>query len=318
MRMFMAKEISISRERAKILRRQNAYKHRFLYIMFIPIAAYFIVFHYIPLVMGVIISFQDFKIGNNLFTAKWAGLANYAAIFRNKEILQSIRNTLMISLLKLAFGFLPPIILAICLFDIRNFLYKRISQTIVYIPHFFSWVIVYGIFWAFFSTGSGVINLMIEKITGGRINFFMSPGWFLFLIVFSSIWKSVGWGSILYMAALTSVNTELFEAARLDGCGPFKRVWYITIPSIMPIIGFVLTISIGGILGSDFEQILMFYNTQVYSVGDVIPTWVYREGLSHFKYSLGSAVGMLNGIVGVCLIVLGNKLSRKLSGRGMW
>jgi putative aldouronate transport system permease protein len=307
-----------SLERSKSITLRNAYKHRFLYVMFLPIAGYFIVFHYIPLVMGIVISFQDFRIGNSLFTAKFAGFANYANIFKNKEILQSIRNTLMISLLKLLFGFLPPIILAICLFDIRSFLYKRVAQTIVYIPHFFSWVIVYGIFWVFFSTGSGLINYMVEKIIGHRINFFMTPGWFLFLIIFSSIWKSVGWGSILYMAALTSVNIELFEAAKLDGCGPFKRVWYVTLPSIMPIIGFVLTISIGSILGSDFEQILMFYNTQVYNVGDVIPTWVYREGLSRFKYSLGSAVGMLNGIVGVFLIVLGNKLSRKLSGRGMW
>jgi putative aldouronate transport system permease protein len=146
----------------------------------------------------------------------------------------------------------------------------------------------------------------------------MSQGWFIFMIVFSSIWKGLGWNSILYLAALTSVNVELFEAAKLDGCGPAKRIWYITLPSIMPIIGFVLTMSIGGILGSDFEQILMFYNTQVYDVADVIPTWVYREGLGKFQYSLGTAVGMLNGIVSVFLIAMGNKLSRKLSGRGMW
>ena len=295
-----------------------AWKHRYLYVIFLPIAVYYIIFNYIPLLMGAVMSFQDFRIGNNLFTAKWIGFQNYITIFTNSEILRAIRNTLVISLLKLLFGFVPPIILAVCLFDIRSGIYKRVTQTIVYIPHFFSWVIVYGIFWAFFSTGSGVINLALEKLTGTRVNFFLSPGWFLFLIVFSSIWKSIGWGSILYLAALTGVNTELFEAAKLDGCGPFKRAWYITIPSILPIICFVLMISIGSILGSDFEQMLMFYNTQVYNVSDIIPTWIYREGLSRFRYSLGAAVGILNGIVSVFLITLGNSLSRKLSGRGMW
>jgi putative aldouronate transport system permease protein len=302
----------------KSLWMRMAYKHRFLYIMFIPVAAYYILFNYIPLVMGVVISFQDFRIGNNLFTAKWAGFENYRTVFTSPAILRSVRNTLFISLLKLLFGFIPPIILAICLYDIKNRLYKRVTQTIVYIPHFFSWVIVYGIFFAFFSTGSGVINQLVEMATGGRINFFLDPGWFLFLIIFSSIWKSIGWSSILYMAALTSVNTELFEAAKLDGCGPFKRVWYVTLPSILPIIGFVLTISIGSIMSTDFEQILMFYNTQVYDVADVIPTWVYREGLGKFKYGLGAAVGILNGAVGVVLISLGNSVSRRFSGRGMW
>ena len=299
-------------------RARMAYKHRFLYILFIPIAAYYLLFNYVPLVMGVTMSFQDFKIGNNLFTAKWAGTANYVTIFTNKAIVQSIRNTLTISMLKLAFGFIPPIILAICLFDISSRLYKRVSQTIVYIPHFFSWVIVYGIFFAFFSSGSGLVNQIVEFFTGYRINFFLDKNWFMFLLIFSSIWKSIGWSSILYMAALTSVSTELFEAAKIDGCGPFKRVWYITIPCILPIISFVLTLSIGSILTSDFEQILMFYNTQVYSVSDVISTWVYREGLSKFKYSLGAAVGILNGAVSVVLIVCGNMLSRRISGRGMW
>jgi putative aldouronate transport system permease protein len=270
------------------------------------------------MVMGVIVSLQDFKIGNNLLTAKFIGFKNYADIFANKSIVYAIRNTFFISFLKLLFGFVPPIVLAICLYDIKNVLYKRVCQTIVYIPHFFSWVIVYGIFFALFSTGSGLVNQVLQFFTGRRIEFFIDGKWFLFLLVFSSIWKTIGWNSILYLAALTGINTELFEAAKLDGCGPFKRVWHVTIPGILPIIGFVLTLSIGNILTSDFEQILMFYNTQVYDVADVIATWVYREGLGKFKYSLGAAVGILNGLVGVVLITLGNKISRKLSGRGMW
>ena len=295
-----------------------AYKHRFLYVMFFPIALYYIVFNYIPLIMGAAMSFQDFKIGNSVFTAKWVGFGNYVKIFQNRALVTSIKNTLEISGLKMLFGFFPPIILAICLFDMSSRFFKRVSQTILYIPHFFSWVIVYGIFFAFFSTGSGVINQIVEFFTGGRINFFLHGGWFRFLLIFSSVWKTIGWGSILYLAALTAVNTELFEAAKIDGCGPFKRVWYITFPSILPIVGFVLTLNIGTILMSDFEQILMFYNTQVYDVADVIATWVYREGLSKMKYSLGAAISILNGGVSVLLIAAGNGLSRRISGRGIW
>jgi len=295
-----------------------AYKHRFLYVMFLPIVAYYLLFNYIPLIMGVIMSMQDYKIGATLSNAKWVWLDNYRMVFTNKEILRAVRNTVTISLLKLAFGFAPPIILALCLFDIINHLYKRFTQTIVYIPYFFSWVIVYGVFWAFFSTGTGVVNQVIFAITGQRINFFLDNKWFLFLLVLSSIWKYVGWGSILYLAALTSVNVELFEAAKIDGCSPIKRVWYITLPSIFPIISFVLTLNIGSILTSDFEQILMFYNTQVLDVADVISTWVYRIGLNKFKYSLGAAVGILNGVISMILIMFGNQISRKISGRGLW
>ena len=295
-----------------------AYKHRFLYVMFVPIIAYYFLFNYTPLLMGAIMSLQDFKIGNTLGNAEWVGLENFRTIFTNKEIVRAVRNTVFISLLKLAFGFLPPIVLALCLFDITSRVYKRFTQTIVYIPYFFSWVIVYGVFWAFFSTGTGVVNLAIHAITGQRINFFLSNQWFLFLLVISTIWKTVGWGSILYLAALTSVNVELFEAAKIDGCGPLKRVWYVTLPSILPIISFVLTLNIGSILTSDFEQILMFYNTQVLDVADVISTWVYRIGLNKFKYSLGAAVGMLNGFVSMILIIIGNMVSRRISGRGIW
>jgi len=263
-------------------------------------------------------SMQDYKIGNTLGNARWVWLENYRMVFSNKEILKAVKNTVVISLLKLAFGFAPPIILALCLFDITNRLYKRLTQTIVYIPYFFSWVIVYGVFWAFFSTGTGVVNLAIHAVTGQRVNFFLSHGWFLFLLVISSIWKYIGWGSILYLAALTSVNAELFEAAKIDGCGPVKRLWFITLPSILPIISFVLTLNIGSILTSDFEQILMFYNTQVLDVADVISTWVYRIGLNKFKYSLGAAVGILNGVISMALIIMGNMVSRRISGRGLW
>lgn len=306
----------------KALKRRHlikmAKKHKFLYIMFLPVVAYYIVFNYTPLIMGAVMSLKNYKLGGTLGAAEWVGLDNYRLIFENKDVLNAVKNTLTISLLKLAFGFVPPIVLALCLFDISNRFYKRFAQTIVYIPYFFSWVIVYGVFWAFFSTGNGLVNLAIENIFGRRVNFFLDHGWFLFLLVISSIWKYVGWSSILYLAALTSVNPELFEAARVDGCGPLRRVWYITLPSILPIISFVLTLNIGSLLSSDFEQILMFYNTQVLEVADVISTWVYRIGLNKFKYSLGAAVGMLNGVISMVLIILGNRISRRVSGRGMW
>jgi putative aldouronate transport system permease protein len=293
-------------------------KHWFLYVLFLPIAVYYLIFHYMPIIMGVIISFKDLKIGNTITNAEWVGLKNYIHIVTESYMLKLIRNTIEISLLKLAFGFLPPIILAIMLFDMTKHIYKRLCQTVLYIPHFFSWVIIYGLVFAFFSSGTGFVNIFLDRIGIGRVDFLTSVRWFRPLLVASSIWKNVGWSSILYIAALTSINTELYEAAKIDGAGPLRRIIYITVPGILPIIGFVLTLSISSILGTDFEQILMFYNAAVYDVADVIDTWVYRIGLGKMQYSIGSAVGLMKALASMVLIVTGNKISRRLSGRGIW
>lgn len=293
------------------------HKYRSLYVILGIIVAYYIVFSYIPIVMGVLISFKNLKVGMTIAAAPWAGLDNYKYIFQNPEILNVVKNTLAISLLRLVWGFWPPIVLAIFIFDITSHIYKRVCQTIVYVPYFFSWVIVYGMVFAFFS-GNGFINGIISTLGGTRYDFLTDPDIFRPLIVGSQIWKNVGWGTILYFAALTNVSPELYEAARVDGAGPITRIRVITLPSIMPIIVFSLIMSIGSILNNDFEQILLFYNAAVYNVGDIIDTWVYRIGLGKMQYSIGSAVGLLKAIVSFVLIVAANYAAKRLSGRGMW
>lgn len=292
-------------------------KYRALYGIMAIIIAYYIVFHYIPIIMGILMSFKNVKVGSSILSSKWVGLENYIYIIQDPDILNVVKNTLEISLLRLLFGFLPPIILAICIFDLISPIYRRMSQTIVYIPHFFSWVIVYGIVYAFFS-GNGLINNIIASFGGKRIDFLTSSRWFRPLLIGSQIWKEVGWGTILYFAALTNVNPELYEAAKIDGAGPLERTMAVTIPTILPLVSFSLIMTIGNILNNDFEQILMFYNSAVYDVADIIDTWVYRVGLGKMQYSIGSAVSLMKAIVSLILIVTANAISRRTSGLGLW
>lgn len=288
-----------------------------LYLMLLVIVAYYLVFHYTPIAMGVMMAFKDVKLGMSIMDAPWVGWENFAYVVQDPEILRVVGNTLILSCMRLFWGFWPPIVLAIMIFDLTSAAYKRVCQTIVYIPYFFSWVVVYGVVFAFFS-GNGMINNVLNALGFGKQEFLMNAGAFRWLLVGSQVWKGVGWGTILYFAAMTGVNPELYEAAKLDGAGPIQRTRVVTLPAMMPVITFSLIMSLGQILNNDFEQVLLFYNSAVYSVGDIIETWVYRVGLGKMQYSVGSAVSLLKAIIGMALILVANSFSRKVTGRGMW
>lgn len=292
-------------------------KYRVLYIVMLFIMAYYVLFHYVPIIMGVLISFKDLQIGGSIFTAKWVGFDNFTYVFKDPIILNVVKNTLEISCLRLVFTFFPPIILTIIVFDMTNPLYKKFSQTIIYIPHFFSWVIIYGIVYAFFS-GNGLINNIIIQLGGVRTDFLTSTSMFRPLLIGSQIWKEAGWSTILYFAALTSVSPDLYEAAKIDGAGPIRRTLAITLPAMLPVISFSLIMALGNILNNDFEQILMFYNSAVYEVGDIIDSWVYRVGLGKMQYGIGSAVSLMKATISLFLIVGANAFARKSTGRAMW
>lgn len=311
----MAKKQKIKESKLTIL--QSIKKYKSLYIIMFIIMSYYFVFHYIPIFMGVAISFKELKVGSTIIGAPWVGVENFRYIFSDPDILNVIMNTLEISVMRLLWGFWPPIILAIAIFDIINVKYKKICQTIVYVPHFFSWVIVYGIVFAFFSS-NGMVNIILKSLGADYIPFLTSKEWFRPLLVGSQVWKSMGWGTILYFAALTNVDPQLYEAAKVDGAGPLKRIQIITIPAIMPIIVFNLILSLGSILNNDFEQILMFYNAAVYDVADIIESWVYRVGIGKMQYSIGSAVSILKAGISLLLIVTCNYTARKVSGRSLW
>ncbi len=296
--------------------RLKQYRALYLFIL-IPIL-YFIVYHYVPIVLQVILSFKEYSISKGLFQSEWVGLRNFIDIFSAPQFTRLIRNTVVISLLRLALGFLPPIVLAILLYDMRSNRFRRISQTILYIPHFFSWVVIYAIVYALFSA-NGYINSISGVFGNEATNYLMDSKWFYPLLIGSGIWKDVGWGTIIYMAALSDIDPQLFDAAKVDGAGPLQRVWYVTLPSILPIVVFLLTISIGQVLNNTgMEQILLYYSPATYSVADVIDTWVYRVGFGEMRYSMGAALSLFKSGIGLLLILICNKLAIKISGRGIW
>ena len=292
-------------------------RYSVLYVILLLAIVYYFVFMYVPLIWGVEISFKDMKIGSTIQDAPWVGWKNYKYFFQNKSMLKLLRNTLIISINSMIWGFLPPILLTIAIFDLRSKKYQKFCQTMVYIPHFFSWVIIYGIVFAFFS-GNGFVNGIIRALGGTEVGFLTSKKAFLPLLIGTQIWQSVGWSTILYFAALTSVDTELYDAANIDGAGPIQRIRAVTFPAMKPVITFSLIMSLGGVLGTNFEQIMMFYNSALYDVADVIDTWVYRVGLGQMQYGYGTATSMMRSVVGLVLMVSANTISKKVSGRGMF
>ena len=292
-------------------------KYRILVPFVIIGIAYYFIFNYIPIIWGFIISLKDFKVGSTISGAPWVGLKNYIDVVQDPEMKKLLINTLRISVARLVFTFFPPILLTLVIFDIKSVVFKKVSQTIVYVPHFFSWVIIYGIVYAFFC-GTGFVNATLTKLGLDTQDFLTSKNAFVPLIVGSQVWKEAGWNTILYFAALTGINPELFEAAKLDGAGPIARIRIISLPTMLPVISFSLIMALGNILNNDFEQILLFYNASVYEVADIIDTWVYRVGLGRMQYSIGSAVSMMKGVISMLLVLGSNKLSKKLTGRGMF
>lgn len=302
-------------KKSKLMQRLK--KYRICYVILGITMIYYIVFQYLPIIWGIEISFKDMKVGSTLGNAKWVGLRNYRQIFQNPEMTRLIVNTLRISISRLLFSFFPPIILAIAIFDLSSARFRKWSQTIIYLPHFFSWVIIYGIVFALFS-GGGLVNSILSNISGNAYDFLTNSKAFVPMIIGTQIWKEAGWGTILYFAALTGVEPDLYEAAKIDGAGPVARIRAVTLPAMLPIISFSLIMALGSILSNDFEQILLFYNAAVYDVGDIIDTWVYRVGLGQMQYGVGSAVSMLKAIVSLVLILLSNAASKKITGRGMF
>ncbi|MBB6734223.1 ABC transporter permease [Cohnella zeiphila] len=302
--------------RASIWKRIHS--HRNLYFLFIPVFAYFVLFKYWPILLAWVVAFKDLQLGSGVFRSEWIGWQNFKDIFYSPDIPNVIRNTVEISLLRLAVGFLPPIILAILFHDMATRRLKKWLQTFVYIPHFFSWVIVYGVVFGFFSVGFGFVNNVLSGLGMERHEFLLDSAWFRPILIGSALWKEIGWSTIIYLAALATVDAQLYEAAVIDGAGPLKRMRHITIPSILSVVTFVLCLSLGSLLSAGGEQILLFYNDAVFQTADVIDTWVYREGLARLQFSLATAVGLFQSVIGLGLVIGSNFVAKRLSGRGIW
>jgi len=287
-----------------------------LYILLLPGILLTILFKYVP-IYGIIIAFKDFKIFDGFWGSPWVGLKHFNRVFSDSYFYLVLWNSFIISVYKLVWIFPMPIILSILLNEVRNIYFKRTIQTVVYLPHFLSWAVVYGIFYALLSN-DGPFNDILAMLGMKRIPFFVTPRVFRGVLVATDAWKSVGWGTIIYLAALTSIDPELYDSSKIDGANKFQQVIYITLPGIMSTVIVMLVLRLSSLLNAGFEQIFIMYNPTVYNVADVIDTYVYRTGLGRQEFSYASAVGLFNSVVSFILIILSNALARRYSGRSIW
>ena len=285
-----------------------------LYIMLIPGLINLLLFKYLPM-YGIVVAFQDYTPKGGFFGSKWVGLKHFATFFRDPFCWRVIRNTVVLGVESLVFSFPAPIILALLLNELHYERFKKIVQTISYMPYFLSVVIVVGMMKELFSMSDGPINAIMEAIGLKRQNFFMNPAAFRPLYIGSGIWQGVGYGSIIYLAAISGINPEMYESAVLDGAGRIKQMWYITLPSILPTISILFIMAVAGVLGNDFQKILLMYSPRTYATADVISTYVYRYGIetagNNLSYS--SAVGLLVNVVSLFFLLAANFITGKLS-----
>jgi putative aldouronate transport system permease protein len=297
--------------------RKSWQKYKSFYLMLIPGLVYVLIFHYGPM-FGLVISFKNYKIFQGVWGSPWVGFDNFIKLFTSSKFYQVLNNTFLISIYKIIFGFPAPIILAILINEVKNRFFARSVQTIVYLPHFISWVVTSGLVINFLSPTDGFVNGLIELFGGEPIFFMGLPEYFRSILVGSDIWKEFGWGAIIYLAALAGISPEINEAAIIDGASKLKRIIYITIPSIIPTIIILLLLRIGGVLNAGFEQVFSMYNPAVYDVGDIIDTYVYRVGIIDRNYGFSSAVGLFKSLI-ACLLLLGaNWLVKKSKQDGIF
>ena len=296
------------------------YKNRFYYLLFAPVLAYLLIFKYMPM-FGIVIAFKDvspFAGLEGILFEPFVGFKHFTNFFNSYFFWNLIRNTVVISGLKLLVGFPAPIIVALLINEVRNTLFKRTTQTISYLPHFLSMVIVAGLVYTVFSVQGGLVNHVV-RFFGGEPQYFLgNPKYFRSILVGAEVWQTVGWGSILYLAGMANLNPELYEAAMIDGANKWQQAWAITLPGISHVIVILLIFRIGGMLDAGFEQVLLLYSPAVYGVADIIDTYVYRSGLLSLKYSFATAVGLFKSVLALILLLTANKLAHWLGHVGIW
>lgn len=319
-----ANGLAVSAEAANVLKARkkarlwkDIKRHGVVYLIALIPMVYYIIFKYVP-IWNAQIAFKDFRALDGVVGSPWIGLENFKTFFNSFYFWQLIRNTVMYSVGKLIISLPLSIVLAICIYECTRPVLRKVVQTLAYLPHFLSWVIMYGILLALLAPGDGVINDIIAAFGGSKIDFLSNTKAFPWVVLFSDAWKEMGWSAIIFIAALMGIDGSLFEAAMVEGANSWQRVRYITLPSIRPVIVTVLILKLGTILDAGFNQIFMLYSPQVYSVADIIDTWVYRQGLLEFEFGLATAVGLFKGVFGMILVFLSNSISKKLSDSSLF
>lgn len=292
--------------------RAKIWKDRYMYLMVLPVTIYFVIFKYIP--MGWLrISFYDFKILKGFSGSEFVGFDNFKIFLSNPDFLKILWNTIWLNILNLLFVFTAPILFALLLNEISRNRFKRVVQTISYLPHFLSMVVVTSMIMTFLSPSLGIINMIIKGHGGDAIHFLGQPQYFRSIMVISGIWQGIGWGSIIYLSALTGIDQELYEAAVVDGATRFQQVRFITFPGIKNTIAIMLILQIGSLLSVGFEKVYLLQNAQNLGVSEVLSTYVYKMGMQNANYSLATAVGLFNSVISFILVLFANKMSEKYS-----
>ncbi len=318
----MTVEIKSNHNKSLTVSKQSFWQYfkgnKALYFFALPGLVYLIIFHYVPM-YGIIIAFKDFSITKGLSGSPWVGFENFKYLFESKQFLTVFKNSIVFSIMRLIAGFPAPIILALLLNEVKHMRYKRTVQTISYIPHFISWVVVCGLVKNIVSpTAEGIINAAIKALGGKPVQFLLSAFWFRPIVIMAEIWKEIGWGAIIYLAALSGIDPTLYEAAIVDGASRWQRMWHVTLPGILSTIIVLLILRMGRILNNGFEQIFLLYSPMVYNVADVFETYTYRTGLIERRFSYSTAVGLFKSVVGLIMVYSTNYLARRTGEKALW
>lgn len=292
-------------------------KDRYLLLLFLPCLIYYILFKYVPM-WGVLISFKDFKPFIGFWGSEWVGLKHYIDFFNNPDAWRIIRNTLLLGVYTLLWCFPLPIVFALALNELTRPKFKKFVQTVSYMPHFLSAVVVCGMLNSFLSPVRGIVNIIINMFGGETINFLSTASWFRPIYVASEVWQTLGWGAIVYLAAITNVDPQYYEAAKLDGASRLRQIWSITLPCIAPTVATMLILRIGSILEVGLEKVLLLYSPAIYETSDIIATYVYRQGLVSGNMSYATAIGLFSSVINLVLLVSANYFSKKFADTGLF
>lgn len=292
-------------------------RDRWLYIFLVPVVAYYMVFKYAPM-GGLVIAFKDYRLGDGIAGSDWVGLAHFRHLFSSRDFFRVLKNTLLLNVYAISAGFPIPIILALLLNEIRTSALKKGIQLTIYLPHFISWVILGGIAITVLSPSQGFVNRIVDALFGVRIFFLGESTWWPVVFVATGIWKEAGWGTIIYLAAMSTIDPQLYEAARIDGATRLQRVWHVTLPGIAVTISILLILRLGRMLEIGFEQVFMLQNLAVMDVSDVISTYVYRHGIEGFRYSYTTALGVFQSGIGFVLLLTANSIANRIGRAAIW
>lgn len=291
--------------------------NRYLYLLTLPGILFFLLFKYVPM-WGVVIAFQNYSPFAGIAGSPWVGLEHFRTFFSTPDFMMLLRNTLAINLMNLVLFFPLPIIIALMLNELRSTIYKRMIQTVLYLPHFLSWVIIVGLTFTLFAKGEGLVNHWLEAAGLARVDFLTNPKIFWLVITLQDVWKNSGWGTIVFLAAIAGIDPQLYEAARMDGAGRLRQMWHISLPSLRNVIVALLILRLGDLMDVGFEQLFLMYNGAVSEVGEVFDTYVYRIGIQRGQFSYSTAIGLFKSIVGITLVLTSNKIAKKLGQGGIF